>query len=324
MKNCEVCGTLNFKKDNYCTHCGCRIVEENICPYCGYKNADDSDVCIRCNRHITPISIDKFDDFFTNKNFQLLVNADLDVAEYSHILSNMFRKLDYTIITGNTSKEKVIQIASVFTQVIPKSSGVVFGEYGSPVIFYDDRLDDSLQTSTIIHELAHFIFFDLSVNILSKILEVKESSVINAFVEYFLTSPDIEIINEFYAHTVENRFIPLKFQGFESFISCVHGLGLELDDVEDLMYLGYSLAYDVISFLEEYIDNELRESIKLQFKIDMITPKKNMVYNLPNVMLPYNEKISSIIGLMAHYLYDLSNNKEAREELEYKRSKYND
>ena len=64
MKNCEVCGTLNFKKYNYCTHCGCRIVEENICPFCGQKNPDGNDICINCHNQITPIAIDSFDVLF--------------------------------------------------------------------------------------------------------------------------------------------------------------------------------------------------------------------------------------------------------------------
>ena len=135
-------------------------------------------------------------------------------------------------------------------------------------------MDDSLQISTIIHELAHFLLFDITVNILCKILDVNPSSVIKSFVEHFLTLPEIEVINEFYAHSVENRFIPLKYQNFNSFIKCASDLNMGGDDLEFAVKLGNSFAYEVIHYLQKYIDEGLRESIRLQYKIDMIETKK--------------------------------------------------
>ena len=269
MKNCDVCGTFNLDENNYCTHCGCRIVNENICPFCGVKNPDSSNVCINCHKQITPIAIDSFDVLFSDYNRSLLLNPNFSVEDYFNILKSMFKKLDYIEISGKTPKEKVLQIANVFTPVIPKSNGLVYGEYGSPVIFYDDRLDESLQISTIIHELAHFLLFDLSVNILCEILDIAPSPVIKSFIDHFLIDSEVEIINEFYAHSVENRFIPLKYQDFNSFFMCISKLGFSADDVEDFIVLGNSLAHDIIFFLQKYIDDNLRESIKLQFKIDM-------------------------------------------------------
>ena len=230
----------------------------------------------------------------------------------------------YIEIVGKTPKEKVLQIANVFTQVIPKSSGLVYGEYGSPIIFYDDRLDESLQISTIIHELAHFLLFDFSVNMLCEILDINPSSVIKSFVNHFLISPEIEVINEFYAHSVENRFIPLKYQDFNSFLMCISTLGWNIEDVEDFILLGNSLAHDIIFFLQQYIDDNLRESIKLQFKIDMNEPKNNISFNYNNEILDYAKKNTMYVGLMAFYFEEFYLDKEARKELEYSRYKYED
>ena len=324
MKVCDVCGTFNLKENNYCTHCGCKLLNENICPFCGMKNPDSSNVCINCHKQITPIAIDSFDVLFSEYNRSLLLNANLSVEDYIDILRNIFKKLDYIEIAGKTPKEKVLQIANVFTPVIPKSSGLVYGEYGSPIIFYDDRLDESLQISTIIHELAHFLLFDLSVNILCKVLDVMPSPVIKSFIDHFLISPEIEIINEFYAHSVENRFIPLKYQDFNSFLMCLSKFGMDIEDAGDVILLGNSLARDIIFFLQKYIDDDLRESIKLQFKIDMNEPKNNVSFDYSGEILSYEEKNKIFIGLMAYYFERFYIDEEARAELEYTKFKYED
>ena len=33
--HCDICGTLNLKENNYCTHCGNKLIMEHVCPYCG-------------------------------------------------------------------------------------------------------------------------------------------------------------------------------------------------------------------------------------------------------------------------------------------------
>lgn len=323
MKDCEVCGTLNLKNNNYCTHCGCRIVEENICPFCGQKNPDSNDICINCHNHITPISIESFDVLFGEHNLSLILNSNFTYEDYKDVLDNIFKKLDYVVIGGETPKEKVLQIANVFTYVIPKSSGIQRGEYGSQVIFYDDRLDESLQTSTIIHELAHFLLFDITVNILCKILDVNPSSVIKSFVEHFLTLPEIEVINEFYAHSVENRFIPLKYQNFNSFIKCASDLNMDVDEVDFAIKLGNSFAYEVIFYLQKYIDDNLRETIRLQFKIDMIEAKK-LENDFGDIVFDPQEKNVLFLNLIGGHFRYLYNNEEAREELVHLKNKFED
>ena len=69
MKSCDICGTLNFKENNYCTHCGNRLILEHVCPHCGKVNPDIADFCIRCHKQINPLAIDDFDMLF-NEYFQ--------------------------------------------------------------------------------------------------------------------------------------------------------------------------------------------------------------------------------------------------------------
>lgn len=157
MKECDVCGTPNLRANNYCTHCGNRIAMDNICPFCGELNSDDSSYCSNCNKQIRPVSIDSFEKLFTDYNKLLLAKAEISDEDYSKLLSNIFRKLKFSKIVGHTPKEKILSIAGVFAECRPKARGEELGFEFGHVLYYDDRLDDSVQIATIIHELTHFI-----------------------------------------------------------------------------------------------------------------------------------------------------------------------
>lgn len=317
MKNCVICGTLNLEENNYCTHCGCLIVLENICPFCGMTNPDSNSTCIKCHKQITPIVIDRFDMLFSEDNRDLIINSNLSDEEYVNILIDIFSKLDFLVIAGSTPKEKVLEMANAFTHCIPKSSGFALGETSQDIILYDDRLDDSIQIATIIHELAHYLLFDLVNRMLCNILKVKSSSAIKDFVDFFLTSPEIEVLNEYYAHTVENRFIPHEFQNFGSFKYCVNNLSLNSDEVDLLKLIANSYAVDIIHFLEKYIDEELRNSIKIQYKKDLKTPSKLEYYSFEG-LLSISEKNEYLLSLLISHFDVLYTNEEVRNEVEYK------
>lgn len=316
MKSCDVCGTFNLKENVYCTHCGAKILVENICPFCGHKNPDFNEYCVNCNKQITPVAIDSFDVLFSEYNRELIFNAEISFENYFSILERIFKKLDYYKITAKTPKDMILQIANVFTLVIPKSSGVVHGEMGNSIIYYDDRLDDSSQISAIIHELAHFLLFDISVNILCEILDVKASATIKSFIESFLIDPKMELMNEYCAHTVENRFIPLKFQNFSSFEICALNFGSEFEYMTEYVIMGNSFAKNIIIFLEKYIDEKFRKLIKLQFRNDEKKANEISSYAIDEYFSP-EENIQKFIFLMVGYFDELCKNKEAREELEY-------
>ena len=56
MKTCDICGTLNFNDNNYCTFCGNKIAIENICPFCNKLNSDTATHCSYCKEQIKPVA----------------------------------------------------------------------------------------------------------------------------------------------------------------------------------------------------------------------------------------------------------------------------
>ncbi len=278
LKSCDICGTLNFKENDYCTHCGNKLIVEHICPYCGESNPNNATHCRKCSNQINPIKINDFDTLLSRYNQDLLLNAKIGDEEYNEILSNIFIRLEYSEIYGVTIKDKILSLASVFTNCQPKSKGFERGyNFLGRCIYYDDRLDDSVQIATVIHELAHYLLFDIIENLLCKILNVESSFTLASFVWFFLTLPEFKIMNEYCAHTVEGRFIPYGYQNYGSFNNLVENSEFDRESLGDMILLGNTFANEIVVYLEKYIDEELREEIKLQYKKDLSSPSNDSI-----------------------------------------------
>ena len=311
MKTCDVCGTRNFKENNYCTHCGNKLIMEHICPVCGEINSDAATHCVKCNNQLNPISIDDFDILFNDFNQNLLANANVDE------LSNIFVRADYIDIWGETTKNKILNLASIFTECKPKSRGYERGFiFLGTCIFYEDRLADSVQIATIIHELAHYFLFNIIESLLCDILKVKPSSVIQSFVWYFLMFPEFKIMSEYCAHTVEGRFIPYGYQNYGSFNSLVENCGFDEESLQTMIKLGNSFANEIIVYLEKYIDDDLRNEIKLQYRKDLTPPTNESILSETDDCFSITLKNKLLISMLGDVLKEVSNDKGARKELE--------
>jgi hypothetical protein len=316
VRACDICGTLNFKENNYCTHCGNKFILEHICPYCGKSNSDYATHCIKCGRQINPIAIDDFDILFNEYNENLLLNAQISDEEYNRLLSNIFMRAEYVHVYGNTIKDRIISLASVFTECKAKSRGYERGFiFLGNCIYYDDRLDDSVQIATIIHEMAHYFLFEIIESLLCHIFRVKTSTTLQSFVWYFLTLPEFKIMNEYCAHTVEGRFIPYGYQNYGSFNNLVESLGIDADSLETMVVFGNSFANEIIVYLEKYIDEDIRNEIKLQYRKDLTPQNFESIFAETSECYPLSFKNNMLLKILYDVLKEVSNG-EARKELE--------
>lgn len=316
MKTCDVCGTLNLKENNYCTHCGNRFIIEHICPFCGEVNPDYATHCVKCLEQINPITIDDFDILFSEYNEKLLLNAEISDVEYNELLSNIFLRAEHVDIYGDSTKDKIFNLAGIFAPCKPKSRGYERGYiFLGNCIYYDDRLDDSVQIATVIHELAHYILFNIIESLLCDIFKINTSSTLQSFVWYFLTLPEFKIMNEYCAHTVEGRFIPYGYQNYGSFNELVKDTNMDGSSVKSMMMFGNNFANEIIVYLEKYIDEGLRQEIKLQYKMDLKSPNYDSIFIETNECFPLNVKNSTIINILGDVLKEASDS-ETRKELE--------
>ena len=317
MEICDICGTLNLTENNFCTHCGNRLVIENSCPYCGEINLNDATHCKKCLKQINPITIDDFDTLFNEYNENLLKNASITDIEYNHLLSNIFIRLDYSEIYGSTIKEKILSIASVFVECNSKSRGYERGfNMLGDCIFYDDRLEESVQIATIIHELTHYLLFAIIEQLLCFIFKVKTSSTLQSFAWYFLTRPEFKIMNEYCAHTVEGRFIPFGYQNYGSFNVLIERDDYDRESLGDMIIFGNTFANEIIVYLEKYIDENLRNEIKLQYKKDLIPQRFDSIQIETTNCLDLNLKNIFVIKLLYSIFEMALNDDEVRVELD--------
>lgn len=317
MRSCGICGTLNFKENNYCTHCGNKLLLEHICPFCGEDNTDLATHCIKCGSQINPIRIEDFPTLFSQFNQGLLANAEISDGQYNQILSNIFIRADYIDIWGDTTKNKILNFASIFTECKPKARGYERGFiYLGRNIYYDDRLDDSVQIATIIHELGHFFLFEIIESLLCYVFKVEPSTTLQSFVWYFLTLPEFQIMNEYCSHTVEGRFVPYGYQNYGSFNALVEEMKIDDESMDSMIKLGNSFANEIITYMERYIDEDLRNEIKLQYRKDMTSPTYESIFRETNSCFPLDFKNSILLRMLDDVLKEVSGDSEAIKELE--------
>jgi hypothetical protein len=314
LKSCDVCGTLNFKENNYCTHCGNKLILEHICPLCGESNSDLATHCVRCKSQINPISIEDFETLFSQFNQNLLENASITIEEYNQILSDIFIRADYIDVWGDTTKNRILNLAGIFTECKPKARGYERGYiFLGNGIYYDDRLSDSVQIATIIHELGHFFLFTIIESLLCYIFKVRPSSTLQSFVWYFLTLPEFKIMSEYCAHTVEGRFIPYGYQNYGSFNALVENIGVGEEALESMITLGNSFANEIIVYLEKYIDDDLRNEIKLQYRKDLTSPTYESIFKETDSCFPLDIKNKVLLSMLYDVLKEVSSGEELKE-----------
>lgn len=313
---CDVCGTLNFKENAYCTHCGNKFVLEHICPFCGEVNPNYETHCSKCLNQINPITIDDFDTLCSEYNENLLLEAKISDIEYNELLSNIFIRAKYSNIWGDCIKDRILNLAGIFTECSTKARGYERGFiFLGNRIYYDDRLPDSVQIATIIHELAHYCLFTIIESLLCHILKVNSSSTLQSFVWYFLMLPEFQLMSEYCAHTVEGRFIPYGYQNYGSFNKLAEESNLEEESLNTMVILGNSYANEIIVYLENYIDDDFRSEIKIQYQKDLTEPTSQSIFRETQDCYSVEFKNRIIISVLYDILKEVSDEK-VRKELE--------
>ena len=216
--------------------------------------------------------------------------------------------------------EKISIIALAFSKIGYKSKGAELGSYSFNHILIDDRLFDSNKISTLIHELSHHIFSEIFEQTLMYVWECEKSDAIEALAWFTLiTNPLTSLSNEYCAHTCEGRFIPFGYQNYGSFNKILkENFNPEKDQqaVNFALVFGNTISIDIITILESFIDVNLREEIKEEFKNDYsIPPNYEQILLETNESMPDEVKVDNIIAILTSG-FEAAQDKNAHEILE--------
>ena len=303
-----------------------------FCSRCGSENDSSDEKCEKCgeflvkNEYLKHSKVDNFEDIFTDKHYKAL--NDLTVDGYNTIIKNIAdmghwhleKYYENTSRRNLTILDKIKALAMAYSEIHYKSSGAELGSYSFNSINVDDRLDSANQIATLIHELTHHIFSEIYEQILMYLWRCDKSDAIEAFAWFTLIgNPIIKLSNEYCAHTCEGRFIPHGYQNYGSFNAIIIE---ELDAEKDNnaiglgLIFGNSIARDIIGILEEFIDYDLREEIKEQFKRDFTYPPKyDQIILETKDYMSEEAKIDNII-LILKSGYEAAKGKEMKEILD--------
>lgn len=302
------------------------------CPECGKKYGGDENVCMDCLVHLKKISdrIDvseiesnpsfvfkgsasykSFEEILSAENLTKVNEFGFTIDDYKAILhdfkSQAFKNFDNLVKTNKidfddlTILEKVMLFAKSFVKVEYKSSGLLLGYFEDGTIYVDDRQTDSLQITTLIHELSHFILQELLSHILCKILDCEKNNVISALMDFVLSfSPFTKLVDEYSAHNVEGRFTVFGFQDYSSFIQIENSLNGEMspEDIDVTKSIGNTFALSVKDILEALIDRQLREEIKKQFLNDVVDSPDYAALKMENCQILTDEGLLKAIWLI--------------------------
>ena len=273
-----------IKSIKICPKCKKRFdAFENFCPDClvtlKYPQEMDDIKGIEINSKIEFKGSGDSSNILTKDNIELICNFDFTIDDFNDIVHSIkaqgFRNLDNAIKDNSIDLDslnildKVLLFAKAFVSVEYKSYGEDLGYFQFNKIYVDDRQCKSLQITTLIHELSHFLLKEFLVHTTCKILDVNKNRHVEAVIIYILSNSSFNsLIDEYAAHSVEGRFTIFGYQDYSSFTAIQKDLDSEHVDIAKT--IGNTFAIYIKELLEGFLDWDLREDIKTQFLKDTI------------------------------------------------------
>ena len=290
-----------------CPKCGRKYPNyENFCFDCDVKLKDVEDVNVKnieiCHEFTCKGSnaFDEFTDILTQENLIKINEFQFEMSDFDRIIkairSKALKNLDNAIkeneisLDDLTILEKVILFTKSFVDVEYKSYGAELGYYSFNKIHVDDRQLDSLQITTMLHELTHFLNKEILTHILCHLLDASKTRQMESVIAFILSfSSENCLIDEYAAHTVEGRFTLFGYQDYSSFLSIQNTLERTDDEIEMLKTIANSLANVIKGIIESFIDDELLSDIKVQFRKDILDDPNYAQLKLENCTLLNDE-----------------------------------
>lgn len=283
----EMCENLEFAPfTKFCPKCHREYpMDENVCYECLVALKDLSEKTPIHDIESKPIfrfsgenSLDDFESIFCESNVEKVNEFNINMNDLEKIIRNIkltsLRNLDelindnYVDLNGITILEKVLLFTKTFVNVEYKSYGQQLGYFEFETVTIDDRQTASLQITTMIHELSHFLLKEILVGVLCKLLDCASNRFIDVIVTYVLAYSNFtQLIDEYSAHCCEGRFTVYGYQDYSSFLNIIAQMDGEMsrDEIEITKSIGNTFANAIKDILEIFIDRDLREDIKSNF-----------------------------------------------------------
>ena len=311
----------------YCPECGKKyFAGDNVCHDCLVRLKDISDKIEVSDIDFNPSftfggdnNYDTYDAIFTGDNLLKLSNFDFTYSDYLKILHDIkaqaFKNFDEIVKLNKIDfdsleiLDKVLLFVKSFVKTEFKSEGGQLGYFDGYTIYIDDRQSRSLQITTLIHELSHFLIQEILTFTVCSILNTSKNEYIESAVMFILSySPFTQLIDEYSAHNVEGRFTLFGFQDYSSFKQIEKSLDGEMsrEDIDITKSIGNTFAISIKEIMESLIDKELREEIKDQFLKDTLDRPDYMALEMENCQKLNDEGFMKAIGVILNEGFEVA------------------
>ena len=93
-------------------------------------------------------------------------------------------------------------------------------------------------------------------------------------------------------------------------------MGVDEESLDSMIRLGNSFANEIIVYLQKYIDEDLRNEIKLQYRKDLMSPTYDSLFKETDIIFDLDFKNKLLLKMLYDVLKEVSTNGEAIKELE--------
>ena len=283
VKQCKACGSKYPEDYDYCIRCEWDEKLEVIGqPDPPKRNWEVKEINFKPNAHYNFKSYSntftELEDLLSDENIEKLFEFNILQTEFDDIINNI--KLTYKLILDNLIEEynldfdglhlldKMLLFSKCFVKTDFKEGGGDLGRFAFNEIYIDDRLEDALQITTILHELSHFLLAEILEQVVSIILDTNKTDSLEGFVCYTLVKDDFNyLVDEYCAHTVEGRFAVLGYQDYGSYKEVLKRFSKDYTEahIDVANTIGNTFAWYIKSIMESFISEDLREEIKDEF-----------------------------------------------------------
>lgn len=207
-------------------------------------------------------------------NIQLLREKKIPLKVYQSMLDYIVKDaINKTCNFNGDIYHKIEEFTKCFVNLSYESQDEKMGYYIFNNVVVDINSNDSFKIATLIHELAHHLLSEIFEQVIMYVFNSQKTDIIEAFAYYALFYKDEYILlNEYCAHTVECHFMPYKWNNYESFNKLLNNYDLtdpeDLRKIDDAIILANTFALDIIYMLEQFINSELNDEIKVQYLND--------------------------------------------------------
>lgn len=259
------------------------------------------------------LSESKFDDIIINIKKTSKMIMDNLIDEY---------QIDFKSLS---TLDKILLFAKSFVKTEYKEGGGDLGHFEFNEIYIDDRASNALQITTIIHELSHFLLAEILEQVVSIVLNADKTDAVEAFVCYTLARDSFNyLVDEYCAHTVEGRYALLGYQDYGSYNRFLKEFFREYSEeyVDVANGIGNTFAYYIKDIVNSFIDEDLRQDIKEEFKHINDPPKFDQLKYETTEVYDWQRFSKAIQLILTKKLDDILNNSDDFERLELYKTKF--